>query len=175
MSTKIITGLFSVNGSIEGRQHILFRYHVPASGIPMRLHHACVHQCFRYASSITRFSRLEGKICICLHFLPQFPLRMSSSDRESKALKAIQDYREKLASELWREYCKASSKAQTAAFQYIQEDILLQDVNNNDDKDDMAKRTVNSTCTVSTLGDSSEGTVNQPGSWFTTLWHGATI
>ena len=55
----------------------------------------------------------------------------------------------------------ASSKAPTAAFQRIQEDILLRDVSNDDeDKDDTANSTVDPTCVVSTLLDSSKGTVN---------------
>ena len=54
----------------------------------------------------------------------------------------------------------ASSKAQTAAFQCIQEDILLRDVSNDDDEDDTANSTVDPTGVVSALLDSSEGTVN---------------
>ena len=54
----------------------------------------------------------------------------------------------------------ASSKAQTAAFQCIQQDILLRDVSNDDDEDDTANSTVDPTCVVSALLDSSEGTVN---------------
>ena len=84
-----------------------------------------------------------------------------------KKLQAIQDFRKKLASAPWREYyteykpvLSASSKAQTAAFQCIQEDILLRDVSNDDDKDDTANSTVDPTCVVSALLDSSEGTVN---------------
>ncbi len=51
----------------------------------------------------------------------------------------------------------ASSKAQTAAFQSIQEDILLRDA---DDEDDTAHSTVDPTCVVSALLDSSEATVS---------------
>ena len=53
----------------------------------------------------------------------------------------------------------ASSKAQAAAFQCIQQDILLRD-DSNDDDDDTANSTVDPTCVVSALLDSSEGTVN---------------
>ena len=54
----------------------------------------------------------------------------------------------------------ASSKAQMAAFQCIQEDILLRDVSNDDDEDDTANSTVDPTGVVLALLDSSEGTVN---------------
>ena len=43
----------------------------------------------------------------------------------------------------------ASSKAQTADFQCIQQDILLRDDSNDDDEDDTANSAVDPTCVVS--------------------------
>ena len=144
--------------------NILFRHHCIRD--PMRLHHACVHQCVRYASSVTRFSQLESKNLYLLSFFSRIFLikyiqagtEMSTSNRERQeysgnaefshetgicALAGILQGIQTTLADLF-----ASSKAQTAAFQSIQEDILPRDAY---DEDDTAHSTVDPTCVVSGL------------------------
>ena len=120
---------------------ILFHHHCIRDS--MRLHHACVHHCFHYASSVTRFCASGAKMCVfSTLFFSNFSIRyiqdclgMSSSDGETQettdnpgfsqetAIGALAGILQGIQTTLAD--LSTLPKAQTAAFQCIQEDILL--------------------------------------------------